>query len=190
MNKDPLNPAKAQWLLDRFYEMLGPASRISPLRHAGGGILENRDFKVTPTSPHMLRATSEDGMWSAELTEVRPDVLEVALGGPDGYVVRFASDSAEVEVSEKPHTEPVVDKPVESGDKSAGQPSLRAIYVIANDGGVEGYSGPVVASESEDEAIRLAGLMAGMMVVFRIPVWPATDGVQWFQRKPIWAVGT
>jgi hypothetical protein len=60
------------------------------------------------------------------------------------------------------------------------------IYVIAHDGGYEGYSGPMQASASREEAFRLAHLMSagGSFRVFKVPVWPEAQRVEWFRVKP------
>lgn len=57
------------------------------------------------------------------------------------------------------------------------------IYVIAHDGGCEGYSGPMQAFETKEEAIAAVAFGDGL-VVFSVPVWPEPSG-PWYQIKPI-----
>lgn len=57
------------------------------------------------------------------------------------------------------------------------------IYVIAHDGGCEGYSGPVQAFKTEIEA-RAAASIGDGLVVFAVPEWPEPSE-PWFQIRPI-----
>lgn len=57
------------------------------------------------------------------------------------------------------------------------------IYVIAHDGGVEGYSGPVQAFKTKPEALAAASL-GDTMKVFEVPEWPE-QAPKWFNVAPI-----
>jgi hypothetical protein len=55
---------------------------------------------------------------------------------------------------------------------------MREIYVLAYNGGYEGWSGPVQAFLDEAEAFGFAK-QAGLEV-FKVPVWPAVnDKLHW-----------
>lgn len=57
------------------------------------------------------------------------------------------------------------------------------IYVIAHDGGCEGYSGPIAAFKTEKEA-RAAAALGDTISVFAVPEWP--EPLQaWFEIKPL-----
>lgn len=60
------------------------------------------------------------------------------------------------------------------------------VYVICHDGGVEGYSGPTQCAADLETAKKLAALSDSCMVIFEVPVWPVSDGVAWYSRKPVW----
>lgn len=57
------------------------------------------------------------------------------------------------------------------------------IYVIAHDGGCEGYSGPLQAFKTKQEATAAAALGDGLRV-FEVPEWPELAG-PWYAVKPI-----
>lgn len=57
------------------------------------------------------------------------------------------------------------------------------IYVIAHDGGCEGYSGPLHAFKTKKEAIAAASL-GDNLVVFEVPEWPEPAG-PWYNVKPV-----
>jgi len=59
------------------------------------------------------------------------------------------------------------------------------IYVIAYDCGVEGYSGPVQAFETVEEAVAVAAL-EDRMVVFGVPQWPE-PAQKWCDVEPLGA---
>lgn len=57
------------------------------------------------------------------------------------------------------------------------------IYVIAHDGGCEGYSGPMQAFKTREEAIAAASLGESLKV-FAVPEWPEPAG-PYYNVKPI-----
>ena len=57
------------------------------------------------------------------------------------------------------------------------------IYVIAHDGGCEGYSGPLQAFRTEKEAAAAAALGESLRV-FAVPEWPE-PAEPWYQVKPM-----
>lgn len=61
------------------------------------------------------------------------------------------------------------------------------VYVIARDGGCEGFSAPVQATRSKEEAFRLAALMSQTerFSVFEVPLWPQAQATEWFNVKPL-----
>jgi len=61
------------------------------------------------------------------------------------------------------------------------------IYVIARDGGCEGYSGPIQAFKTKEEAIAAVALGGGCLEVFAVPEWPEPSE-PWYQIRPISAV--
>ncbi len=57
------------------------------------------------------------------------------------------------------------------------------IYVVAHDGGCEGYSGPVQAFKTQGEADAAVAIGDGL-VVFAVPEWPEV-AVPWYMVKPV-----
>ena len=57
------------------------------------------------------------------------------------------------------------------------------IYVIARDSGSEGYSGPMQAFKTKEEATAAAAL-GDTLKVFAVPEWPEVAS-PWFMVKPI-----
>lgn len=57
------------------------------------------------------------------------------------------------------------------------------IYVIAHNGGYEGYSGPVQAFKTKQEA-RAAAALGDSLEVFEVPEWPE-PAPSWFMVGPI-----
>lgn len=57
------------------------------------------------------------------------------------------------------------------------------IYVVAHDGGYEGYSGPVLAFKTKEEAAAAVAI-GDALKVFAVPEWPE-PAVPWFMVKPI-----
>lgn len=57
------------------------------------------------------------------------------------------------------------------------------IYVIAHDGGCEGYSGPIQAFRSEAEA-RAAIALGDSLKVFAVPEWPE-PAIEWYRIEPL-----
>lgn len=57
------------------------------------------------------------------------------------------------------------------------------IYVIAHDGGYEGYSGPIQAFKTEIEA-RAAATLGDNLRVFAVPEWPEPTK-EWFRVEPL-----
>lgn len=58
------------------------------------------------------------------------------------------------------------------------------IYVIARDGGYEGYSAPIQAFSTKEEALAAAAL-GESLDVFAVPVWPEPTVSKWFDIEPI-----
>lgn len=72
-------------------------------------------------------------------------------------------------------------------------PCIYSVFVIAHDGGCEGWSAPVQAFLTLDEAKAAYGLMSQTTSfgVFEVPVWPhiARQGKfpePWFNIEPVW----
>lgn len=61
------------------------------------------------------------------------------------------------------------------------------IWVLVENGGYEGHRPPLQATATYDEAVRLRGVMsaggADRIEIFKVPMWPMVDGVQY--RKPV-----
>lgn len=57
------------------------------------------------------------------------------------------------------------------------------IYVVAHDGGCEGYSGPMQAFKTESEA-KAAAALGDMLCVFAVPEWPEA-AKSWFRIEPL-----
>ena len=59
------------------------------------------------------------------------------------------------------------------------------IFVIAHDGGSEGYSPPVQAFLHEDEAFAAAALSGETYSVFSVPIWPVRAEKPWHAIQPL-----
>lgn len=57
------------------------------------------------------------------------------------------------------------------------------IYVIAHDGGYEGYSGPIQAFDTVEEA-KAAAALGESLCVFAVPEWPE-QAQAWFLIEPL-----
>lgn len=55
------------------------------------------------------------------------------------------------------------------------------IYVIAHDGGCEGYGGPIQAFKTKQEAVAAASLGESLKV-FEVPEWPEPAGPSFYLR--------
>jgi hypothetical protein len=66
---------------------------------------------------------------------------------------------------------------------------VATIYVIAHDGGCEGYSAPIIACQTEAEARALMATMdaggGSCLVVFATPVWPEPATTAWHNVEPL-----
>lgn len=60
----------------------------------------------------------------------------------------------------------------------------RRIYVIAYNGGVEGWSGPIQAFVERENATAAVALLGGSFRVFDVPVWPE-PACEWFNVNPL-----
>lgn len=62
------------------------------------------------------------------------------------------------------------------------------IYVIAHDGGYEGYSPPIQAFHNLEEAKAALALMnsgSASFDLFEVPVWPERATAEWFRIEPM-----
>lgn len=63
------------------------------------------------------------------------------------------------------------------------------IYIMCHDGGCEGFSAPIQAFQDEETAIGALRLANGgadtSMVLFEVPVWPATMPHPYYEMEPI-----
>ncbi len=58
------------------------------------------------------------------------------------------------------------------------------MYVIAHNGGCEGYSPPIQAFQNLNEAKAALSLMGGCFELFEVPVWPE-PAMEWFRIEPM-----
>lgn len=61
---------------------------------------------------------------------------------------------------------------------------LTKIYVIAHDGGCEGWSGPMLGFLTVDEA-QTAAALEGSLRVFEVPMWPHIVPKAWYDVDPL-----
>lgn len=62
------------------------------------------------------------------------------------------------------------------------------VFILAKDGGCEGFSPPIQAFTHEHEAraaLATLGLVGYGWKLFCVPVWPEPVEGQWFNIKPI-----
>ncbi len=64
-----------------------------------------------------------------------------------------------------------------------GEISMGVIYVIAYDGGCEGFSGPIQAF-NDLESAKAAAALGDSYKVFAVPVWPSKAS-SWYSIQPI-----
>ena len=63
----------------------------------------------------------------------------------------------------------------------------RCVWVLAHDGGCEGYSGPVQAFATKLEALAgqaLSKAAGNTLALFLVPMWPNVADVGWSAVKP------
>lgn len=66
--------------------------------------------------------------------------------------------------------------------------AIREVFVIVHDGGYEGYSGPIQAFETLEEAKAGHRLMSQVESyhIFRVPIWPITNAESYVFLRPVW----
>ena len=64
-----------------------------------------------------------------------------------------------------------------------------SVWVIAHDGGCEGFSGPIQAFVDKDTATKGLRIMeaggAIGVVLFEVPVWPNVQTADWWNIQPL-----
>lgn len=68
---------------------------------------------------------------------------------------------------------------------SSPMPRPKEIFIVAHDGGCEGYALPSLAFWTEDEAHKWAASQEGCYSVARVPIYPEFPSGEWFRLKPL-----